>query len=549
MSCYCPTCNRFVEDAAGKCATCGSELRTPGAADYFVSGPYRRCSPAAKIEPGTLLLNRFTVVRRIGHGNGTAVYLGQDAVRSAEVALKVVEVGPCTPDGAAQQLQHEMRLHERVADHRHVIRVYDMHFVPTGGTGLLLLSMEYADEGTLRQWLLERREDLQQRRAEGLRYFKEACRGVGAIHEAGAAHLDLKPENLLFVNGVLKVSDFGVSLAAQSLQTATGVPWDRFPAYPGTAPYMSPEHFAAPHLDDLDARSDIYSLGVILFEIQHPRCRPPFGGSYERLRELHLRVPAPQLAEANDVMARAVARCLDKTPANRYPDVWSLLDDLEGRGDANDLPRESNDELAGNRIWEQARWHLAAGDYCQALKCCGQLLEVCPDHGDARRMSEELKLKYEQAEQIYRTIDSTVDQRSLTELVSLLREAVALFPGHPAGRMTQANLAVRAQTYRQCMEAGRQAAQDGFWDAAMTQFQHAQQLDPVGTGAAHALEFITDVRGEVTELRRRIDEAIQQQDRDRAMALAGAIDEYLDEIRRVVSQPGGLEGTEHRAIG
>ena len=544
MSCFCSTCNRFVEDDAGKCATCGDELRKTSTAEYFVSGPYQRQSPAASIEPGTELLNRFTVLRRVGHGAGTAVYLARDSVRSAEVALKVVEVGASTTDTAVCQLQHEMALHERVADHRHVIRVFDMHFVPMDGTGLLLLAMEYAEGGTLRQWMLERREDLQCRRTEGLRYFKQACLGVGALHEAGAVHLDLKPENLLFVDGVLKVSDFGLSLAAHSIQTATGTPCDMLPAYPGTAPYMSPEHFTAPHLDALDERTDIYSLGVILHEIQHARCRPPFGGSYERLRELHLRVPAPQLDDVNDSIAQTVARCLEKMPTNRYPDVWTLLDDLDGQGTVASPNCVSADETDLDRLWKQARWHMAAGDYHEALRSCGKLLELCPEFDDARRMSTELNAKFEQAGQIHRTIESSMDQRSLSELVALLREAVVLYPGHSAGQTTLASLAVRAQTYRQCMEAGRRATQEGFWDAAISQFRHAYQLDPVGTGAAHALEFLTNVRNEVNELRRRTDEAIQNGHRDSALALARAADEYVEAIRQMAGRPEAWEEME-----
>ena len=541
MACGRPTCNGPAEEREGKWARCGSKVWGTSSGGHFLSGASTCAGAIVELLAGTRL-GRFTVTGRLGGGNGSAVYLAQDSVRSEEVALKVVEVGPTTPVAEAQRLQREMTLHARIADHRHVVRVHDMHTVPNGGTALSVLSMEYAEGGNLRQWLHDHRQDIEGRRNDGLRFFKEACRGVGATYEAGIVHLDLKPENLMFVHGVLKVTDLGDALARETLVPSTIDDWGRFPVCPGTPIYMAPEQFVAAHPDDLDARCDIYALGVILFEILHPRGRPPFAGSFERLRELHLHIQPPELPDAGDVEREVIAKCMDKDPNNRYPDVWSLLDELEGRSRPT-VPRpEPVDTAEADRLWEQASWHAAIGELNEATDCCRELLRLCPDHAEATRLLSELRAAYEQAEQLYNTIDSGIGGRGLTELVSLLQEAVALYPNHPAGRTAQANLAAKAQAYRQYMEAGWKAARDGFWDTATGQFERARELDAAANDASQALEFVAGIREHVQELRRWIDEAIGERDRRRAWSLACAVDEYVDDVKKTIAR--GVDSVE-----
>ena len=329
MKKLCSQCGKMVFPKDGNCPVCAIKLGDNEDKENFISGPYGQQRPIVSLYPGDTLMKRFEIKRHIGNGRFSSVYLAKDSLRKKEVALKVVEIGPLSEDTADLQLKREMKVHNRISDHKYVVKVYDMHFAPWGGTGLMLLSMEYASGGTFRKFLLERSEDLETRRTVGLSYLKQACRGVAVVHEAKAVHIDLKPENLLFCGKVLKVSDFGsAKIAQQMTQTSTST-WEMPSLEEGTPVYMSPEHFRAPHPDDVDLRADIYSLGIILFELLHPECRPPFGGSNPRLKELHLTVPAPRLPGSDKNMSDIVAQCLEKDPTKRYQTVLELIGDLE----------------------------------------------------------------------------------------------------------------------------------------------------------------------------------------------------------------------------
>jgi len=326
---FCSHCGKMVQPDNDKCPVCGLRLGLDEGSGNFLSGPYVQQRPLVTLSQGDILVERFKIKRSIGIGRFSSVYLAEDSLGKKEVALKVVEVGPMSNDIADLQLRREMKIHSRISNHKYVIKIYDMHYAHWGGTGLLLLSMEYGDGDTFRKFLLEHSDDLKKRQTIGLNYFKQACHGVEAVHEAKAVHLDLKPENLLFCGEVLKVSDFGAAKAAQQMTQMSASSQEMSSIGEGTPAYMSPEHISAPHPDDVDSRADIYALGIILFELLHPTCRQPFGGSNTRLKECHLTVPAPYLKEACAGMADIIAKCLEKDPANRYQTVRELIDDVE----------------------------------------------------------------------------------------------------------------------------------------------------------------------------------------------------------------------------
>ena len=241
----------------------------------YWSEPYEGEGVILDLKPGQVLLERFTIERLLGRGSISWVYLARDEVRAMEVALKVV---PMASDVAADRVKHETRLNGHVIDYRHVVHVHDVHCAPYDELALLLVSMEYA-ASSLRQWLVQNRDDVARRRSEGMLLFKQACAGVQALHDAGIIHRDLKPENLLLINGILKVAD--LHLARRGCDPSSDHWTQRFGRtghFVGTPAYMGPEQYAAAHPDDIDERADVYALGVILAEMQHPQCRPPLWG-------------------------------------------------------------------------------------------------------------------------------------------------------------------------------------------------------------------------------------------------------------------------------
>lgn len=296
---------------------------------HFLSGPFVSRGSALDLLPSTTLLDRFEVKERIADGRDSTVYLAKDLLESIEVVLKIVDAGPLSEEWITSRLHREIRVSRMILEFEHVIRVFDIHSAPFGGTSFLVLSMEHAEGGDFREWLIENQEDKQVRRNVGLEYFLQVCHGLLHLHAAGITHLDIKPENMLFSNGVLKISDFGSAIAPWLLKEARQPGKGISPSDLGTPRYMSPEHFIASEPARLSPRSDIYSLGVILYELIHPQCRPPFEGSPAQLRELHLKASPPPLPDVTEKLAYVVKHCLEKHPDNRYQNIQEMIVDLE----------------------------------------------------------------------------------------------------------------------------------------------------------------------------------------------------------------------------
>jgi serine/threonine-protein kinase len=495
------------------------------------------------LEPGEMLLKRFRIESCLGKGRFASVYSARDDVRSTRVALKVV---PLASESSARRAMREIRLNCEVSEYRHVIRIHDMHPTMHKGVALLLISMEHAAGGSLRDWLMLNREDVQKRQSDGIGLFLQACSGVKVLHDAGIVHGDLKPENLLLTRSALKVSDLGLSRNLYDLNTTALCQEQHLPDFCGTPIYMSGEQFMAAHPDDVDFRSDMYSLGVILFEICHPRCRPPFGGSYDRLRELHLHMPIsiPEGLPANT--ARVISRCLQKNPADRYPSVSDLVDDLRGSLDRDDGPADEGE--ATRRVeeqlvqtWEHACQSVEEGNLTKASRCCEQILNVSPEHEDAKRMLEDIRSRYARTRRAYQTIDRSIGCQPLATLSALLAQAVETYPDHPDGALVQTQLLTIAEEYKTVINEGTAAMAQGRLHGAQASFERAQQLNPGLPVIVEVIDFIRDVKRQVETTRASIDAALEQGNQQRAMLLATELDRYIDQIRSLGSNCRCLE--------
>ncbi|MEO6325107.1 MAG: protein kinase, partial [Thermoanaerobaculia bacterium] len=202
---------------------------------------------------GQLFSNRYEVLSTLGKGGMGAVYRALDRELDEEVALKVL-----TPEAfeegtlAVQTLKQEIRLARKIT-HPNVVRTHDLG----ESEGTRFLTMEYVPGTTLRE-VVDRKGSLAL--APGLQIAKQLCRGLAAVHEAGIIHRDIKPHNIMVLpNGVVKLMDFGIARVADSDEVVT--PGGQTV---GTPYYMSPEQARG---ENLDVRSDLYSVGVVLYEI------------------------------------------------------------------------------------------------------------------------------------------------------------------------------------------------------------------------------------------------------------------------------------------
>ena len=483
-----------------------------------------------RLSPGERVA-RFEIKEHLGSGSLAEVYLAHDRDRQEDVAIKAVDIGPLGSEIAAALLRSEATAHSRIQDCRHVLKVHDVHQVNRGGTELLLLSTEYADGGSMRKWLQDHALNVEVRRTQGAEFFLQMCLGVKAIHDAGIAHLDIKPDNALFVHGVLKIADFSVSAVVRplTLHCAPDPDATSTRGCVGTPTYMSPEQFFASTPSDLDWRSDIYSLGVTAFEIHHPKGRPPFSGNYAQLREQHAKAPVPLLPDADEAMRRVVQRCLQKDPAKRYQDVGDLIDDLKG---GQQVQPDAGCPDEADAMWSSICQYLGEGRLNDVRRACTQLLAKAPGHADAKALQDELQDRYEQARQLYTAMERSMDGLGLEDALGMLYEAVDVFPDFPTGRVVQVKLSIRARQYREAMDTGIALASQRNWEAAAANFERAAQLNPGSQAAQNPLRIATAVVGQVREQRSRIDEQVTAGNKAGAMSLARSLDEYLDDMDR-----------------
>ncbi len=254
------------------------------------------------------LADRFRFVRKLGQGGMATVYLADDIRLGRQVAIKILK-----PEIAASLGRGRFVSEIRIASgltHPHLL---PLHESGEAG-GLPYYVMPYIEGETLRQRITRER---QLPVAEALRIACEVADGLSYAHSHGIIHRDIKPENILIQSGRAIVADFGVARAitasATEPSTTSGV-------ILGTAPYMCPEQAVGDHA--VDARSDVYSLGCVLYEMLIGE--PPFtGASIPTIiaRAMSERVPSMRVVrpEIPIEVENAVRRALARSPADRYP--------------------------------------------------------------------------------------------------------------------------------------------------------------------------------------------------------------------------------------
>ena len=259
------------------------------------------------------LAGRYTVEREIGRGGMAVVYLADDLKHGRKVALKVLRPELAAAVGSDRFLQ-EIRITARL-QHPHIVPLYDSGDVE----GRVYFTMPYVEGETLRG-RLDREGQLQV--PEAISIGEAVASALEFAHQRGVLHRDIKPENILLHDGVPLVADFGIALAfdraVAERMTETGLSL-------GTPVYMSPEQASGDR--ELDARSDVYSLACVVYEMLAGD--PPFAGSSRPalLARVLNEQPAPVRmlrATVPPHVEEAIGRALAKVPADRYQDAASF---------------------------------------------------------------------------------------------------------------------------------------------------------------------------------------------------------------------------------
>lgn len=256
--------------------------------------------------------SRFVILDEINRGSMGVIYRARDKVLDEIVALKVLNDYLAVDPVALERFKREARAAKRLA-HPNIVRIHDMYEIGPKR----LLSMEYIAGQDLKT-LLRQRGPLPCH--EVVRLAKAVCEALAYAHKLQIVHRDIKPANIMIAeDGRVKVTDFGI---AKFVGPAPDVTRSGSQVI-GTPLYMSPEQIKG---DEVDARSDLYSLGVTLYELLAGT--PPFVEG--NIEYHHLHTPAPPLPVAVPLeLAEAIHRCMAKDPSKRFQSAEELLELLD----------------------------------------------------------------------------------------------------------------------------------------------------------------------------------------------------------------------------
>ncbi len=312
----CPKCSSNNPEDTLFCGRCGTQLKiSPGETFPRDTKTETLQTPIRELTTGSLFAGRYQVIEELGRGGMGKVYKALDTELNEKIALKLLRPEVSADEEAIERFRNELKMARQIS-HKNVCRMYHL----TKEEGNYYLTMEYVPGEDLKRLI---RKVGQMPVGRAISIAKQIGEGLSEAHNLGIVHRDLKPQNIMVdEGGNVRIMDFGIarSLLTKGL-TAAGM-------MVGTPEYMSPEQVEG---KPVDQRSDIYSLGIILYEMVTGHV--PFEGDTPFAvgvkhkselprdpRELNPQVPAD--------FSALVLRCLAKEKEKRYQNVSELLTEL-----------------------------------------------------------------------------------------------------------------------------------------------------------------------------------------------------------------------------
>ncbi|MFC2169327.1 protein kinase [Acidobacteriota bacterium] len=313
MAIKCPECHFDNPEDTQFCGKCGSRFDPSEEAQSFPTKTLE--TPKEELTTGSTFAERYQIIEELGKGGMGKVYKAHDTEIKEKVALKLIKPEISADKKTIERFQNELKFARKIS-HRNVCRMYDLN----KEKGRYYITMEYIPGEDLKSMIR-----MSDRLAVGtaIKIAKQVCEGLSEAHRLGVVHRDLKPNNIMIdKNGNARIMDFGIarSLKAKGI-TGAGV-------MIGTPEYMSPEQVEG---KEVDQRSDVYSLGVILYEMVTGQV--PFEGDTpftigvkhkseipKNPRELNAQIP--------DDLSRGILKCLEKDKDKRYQSAEEVRSEL-----------------------------------------------------------------------------------------------------------------------------------------------------------------------------------------------------------------------------
>jgi serine/threonine protein kinase/tetratricopeptide (TPR) repeat protein len=290
-------------------------------------GPTKVQASAPGLRTGDVIGGRYEILQLLGEGGMGAVYKAMDRELNRPVALKLIRPQLAANPSILARFKQELLLAHQVT-HKNVIRIYDLG----DADGVKFITMEYVDGVDLRALIEEKKKFSPE---EAVQITEQICRALEATHNVGVIHRDLKPQNIMRdQTGRILLMDFGLA------RTVAGDGMTQTGALVGTMEYMSPEQALA---KELDQRSDLFTLGLILYELLTGKA--PYGAEsavaslIKRTQERAIPV-SDHDGTIPQPLSNIVSKCLERDPKLRYQNAAELLHDLDaysGKGAAANL--------------------------------------------------------------------------------------------------------------------------------------------------------------------------------------------------------------------
>ena len=312
MTIKCPKCHSDNTDTACFCSNCAVPLHGK---EVPVSHTKTLETPKEELTTGSTFVGRYQIIEELGKGGMGRVYRALDKELNEEVALKLIRPEIASDKRAIERFNNELKLARKII-HKNVGRMYEL----MEDKGTRFITMEYVSGQDLKGLI---RQTGKLAVDTAISITKQVCEGLAEAHRLGVVHRDLKPSNIMIdKEGNARIMDFGIarSLKAKGI-TGAGV-------MIGTPEYMSPEQVEG---KEPDQRSDIYSLGIVLYEMVTGRI--PFEGDTPLSIAMKHKTEAPQNpkelnAQIPEDLSRAIMKSMEKEKERRYQGVEELLSEL-----------------------------------------------------------------------------------------------------------------------------------------------------------------------------------------------------------------------------